>query len=243
MMAYLRGATVSDDALVSVVMTTRNRSGVVGRAIESLLAQTYARWELVVVDDGSTDDTPRVLDEFSGDARIRRLHGEQQGPATARNRALHEAAGEYVTYLDDDNVMHPGWLRAVVWALANRPDIEVVYGATIVDDVTGAGRDPGDAWPWLRFVPYERAQAERENPTDLGAMAHRARLPEAVFDAELEPVEDWDLLLRLTRDRAPLALPAVACTYTTDAPARLSRSEEHDRRARALLRTKHELPS
>ena len=79
--------------------------------------------------------------------------------------------------------------------------------------------------PLARVFAY---LAEHENLADMGALAHRAGLPEARFDPALVCSGDWDLLLRLTGDRDPLVLPAIACIYATDAPGRLSDEHGHE---------------
>jgi glycosyltransferase involved in cell wall biosynthesis len=233
-MAYVRDATVEEKARVSVILATRNRSEHLPRAVASVLAQSYPMWELVAVDDGSEDDTFEVLGEFL-DERVRRFRMDHGGVCAARNRALTEATGDYVVYLDDDNTMHPDWLRSVVWAFTQSPGFDVLYGAMIVS----GGCNDQLGLPWLWFVPWDRARVSEFNPTDIGAVAHRAGLPEAVFDEQFAALGDWDLLWRLTQDRDPLALPVMAGTYTTNAIDRLSTSRTWQREV-SQLRRKHD---
>lgn len=239
-MAYVRDAIVDQKALVSVILATRNRSQYLPRAIDSVVAQTYPAWELLIVDDGSEDQTDEVVRAVD-DERIRCFRTPHRGLSAARNHALAKVSGDYVVYLDDDNTMHPDWLRSVVWAFRRWPEVDALYGATIIEAPVDAQESALHGMPWLRFEPYDRERLERENPTDIGAVAHRAGLREAVFDEELNVCGDWDLLLRITRTRDPLALPVVAGTYSTTAPNRLSMSDDHDRGARELRR-KHDLP-
>jgi hypothetical protein len=214
--------------LVSVVMPTHNRAAMLPRSIGSLLEQRYGRWELLVVDDGSTDDTATVLDGFD-DRRIRRLRADHVGCSGARNVALAAATGDVVVYLDDDNIMHPNWLKAVVWAFTQRPDVEVLYAARLIDDLGRVeGSFEGGLLPFIQFEVFDRAALEQHNLADIGALAHRAGLPEAHFDEQLVMFGDWDLLLRLTRDRDPLQLPVIAIGYATDSPNRLSDSQDPD---------------
>jgi glycosyltransferase involved in cell wall biosynthesis len=236
-MAYVHSAEVAQGPLVSVVMATRNRSGYVWHAVESVLAQSYPTWELLAVDDGSDDDTYEVLRAMDDD-RVRRFRTPHRGLSAARNRALIEASGDYVAYLDDDNTMDPDWLRSIVWTFENWPQVDALYGAMIIDGAVDPQEPSRTGMPWLRFVPYDRNELERHNLTDIGAVAHRSGLPEAFFDEELGALEDWDLLLRLGRVRDLLALPVVAGTYTTRAPDRLSGSATWDHALR-LLRSKH----
>jgi hypothetical protein len=239
-MAYVRDAVVDEKALVSVVLATRNRSQYLPRAIGSVLAQTYPKWELLAVDDGSEDDTYDVLRAVD-DERIRCFRTPHRGVSAARNHALENASGDYVAYIDDDNTMHPDWLRSIVWALTTWPETECLYGAVIMGGAADAEVPIQPGMPWLWFAPFDRDHLKRENLTDIGAVAHRAGLPEAIFDEDLATFDDWDLLLRMATARDLLALPVVAETYSTSAPHRLSGSAGDDRDLRQLRR-KHALP-
>ncbi len=205
-----RAASVPD-TLVSVILPTRDRAALLPAALDSVRAQTHERWELLVVDDGSVDATPELLAGLD-DPRIRVVSGAGAGPAAARNLGLAAARGAIVAYLDDDNVMAAEWLRGVVWALHTHPGVDVVYGALLAEQRGGDGGAfgrPLHVW----FEPWDRERLEAGNITDLGALAHRAGLPEAHFTDDVEGYEDWDLLLRLTRTRPPLALPLLAGVY------------------------------
>jgi glycosyltransferase involved in cell wall biosynthesis len=216
-----------------VILPTRNRRTYLARAIESVMAQTYGHWELLVIDDASLDDTSAFLAGLK-DERVRTFRGTGAGVCAARNIGLKEARGEIVAYLDDDNVMHPDWLKAVVWGFEQRPKIDVLYGAVVVDDALRVdGRGHG-ALPMLYFGVYDHAGLARNNIADIGCIAHRAGLSEARFDESLREMGDWDLLLRLTREAPPLALPAIACFYTTDAPNRLSHGPTYEADAAAV---------
>ena len=219
--AWVARANVPPEPLVSVIMPTRNRAERLPRAIASILDQSHPALEVVVVDDGSEDETWDVLTGFE-DTRVRPIRGEQSGVGAARNRGLDEARGSIVAYLDDDNLMHPDWLRSVVWALDRWSDIDVVYGARVVED-SRPYRDIPHEMPILLFEPFDREKLETEvNTVDMNVLAHRAGLPEARFDESLSGCADWDIVLRLTESRAPLALPALAALYGTSAAGRLS---------------------
>jgi glycosyltransferase involved in cell wall biosynthesis len=219
--------------LVSVVLPTRDRRAYLARAVESVMAQSYGEWELLVVDDASRDDTQAFLAGLRH-GRVRALRGSGSGVCAARNVALKEARGELVAYLDDDNVMHPDWLKSVVWGFEQRPATDVLYGAVLVDDPLRANGRGSGALPLLYFGAYDHAGLAKNNVADIGCIAHRAGLPEARFDETLREMGDWDLLLRLTREAPPLALPAIACFYTTDAPNRLSYGPTYEADAAAV---------
>ena len=95
------------DKLVSIVMPSYNTAEYIGASIESVLAQTYTEWELLIVDDCSTDQTDAVVASFR-DERIRYFKNEtNSGAAVSRNRALREAKGRWIAFLDSDDLWHP----------------------------------------------------------------------------------------------------------------------------------------
>ena len=108
------------DRSVSVVIATYNRSGVIGRAIESVLAQTYKDFEIVVIDDGSTDSTRDVVTAY-GD-RVRYYYQQNTGNYPARNRGIREARGRWIAWLDDDDQWHPDKLALQVEKIKQLPE-------------------------------------------------------------------------------------------------------------------------
>ncbi|HKP81865.1 MAG TPA: glycosyltransferase family A protein [Pyrinomonadaceae bacterium] len=122
---------MSDD-LVSIIMPAYNAEKYIAASIESVLAQTYAAWELIVVDDGSTDKTAAVVNEFvKRDSRIKYLFQENGRLGKARNTGIRDSAGPLVAFLDSDDLWMPTRLEAQTRAMAeNRAD--VVYSKTYV---------------------------------------------------------------------------------------------------------------
>ena len=230
-MSWIEQAALPETPLVSVILPTRNRSRLLPRAVASVRSQHYANWELIMVDDGSTDDTPSVIERLrgeSGDDRLRSSRIVHGGVCAARNHGLSQAKGALIAYLDDDNAMHPLWLKAVVWGFSQRPDVDVLYGGIVVDDLRRVlRRDAGDL-PTYHLYPFDRRRLLESNLADIGVIAHRSGLPDAHFDERLREMGDWDLLVRLTRGKPPLVLPVVACFYSTAEPDRLSGGDTHD---------------
>jgi hypothetical protein len=244
LMDWVEQAVVDPTPLVSVVLPTRNRAALLPRAIASVRAQAYPTWEIVLVDDASTDDTPAVVEGLQaelGPDRLRSIRAPQGGVCAARNHALASAKGSLIAYLDDDNTMHPLWLKVVVWAFAQRPDIDVVYGGIVVDDLLRVNRRDAGALPSYHLATFDRGRLASTNLADMGAIAHRPGLPEGRFDETLREMGDWDLLVRLTREKAPLVLPAIACFYHTDSPNRLSGGPTFEA-DRLRVRTKAQAP-
>lgn len=225
---WIRHVTLRSNPLVSVVLPTRKRPKELERAIQSVIAQRYENWELLVVDDGGSVDSRSVV-EAAGDARISWSEIPTSGVAAARNTALRQAKGELIAYIDDDNMMDSGWLFAVVWAFEQRPEVDVLYGAFVIDDMLRVTGEQSGAMPWAFLHPWDREVLRDHNLADMSAIAHRAGAPGAWFDEQLRELNDWDLLVRLTADKDPLVLPAVSCYYTTDASDRLTNGPTHDR--------------
>jgi len=234
-MAWIEQATLGTSPLVSVILPTRNRAGELPRAIASVTDQTYPHWELVVVDDESDDDTAAVV-ESCADPRIHYHRITHRGVCGARNAGLARARGELVAYLDDDNTLHPGWLKAVVWGFEQHPDADAAYGAFVIDDWTRVNGPGSGSPPRLFLHPYDRETLLRSNLADMSAIAHRAGLAEARFDERLREMGDWDLLVRITAHRDPLVLPVIACFYATDSPNRLSGGPTFQRDLQEVLR-------
>ncbi len=133
----------SENPKVSVIITTYNRASLLPRAVNSVLAQTYANYEVIIIDDCSQDNTGEVIHGFS-DPRIRVIRHEiNRGSAAARNTGIAHALGEYITFLDDDDECTPNRLSDQVRALNTNPNVGVVYGwVEEINDATGAKRTP-----------------------------------------------------------------------------------------------------
>ena len=190
---------------VTVVMPTWNRAAVICDAIRSVQNQRFSDWELIVVDDGSTDDTAKTIAEFSEcDARIRYVAQQHAGPSVARNRALRLARGALIAYLDSDNVWYREFLATAVAVFGARPEIECAYGALIAELSGGRGR--------VLFEPFDRNRLISGNFIDTSAIIHRRGLVDRYggFDEHLAQYEDWDLILRYTEHAPAYRLPVLA---------------------------------
>lgn len=97
--------------MISIVTPTYNRSGLVPHTVRSIQAQTFTDWELLLVDDGSTDDTENVIRPFLEDKRIRYFRKENTGQADSLNYGAAFARGDYITFLDSDDIAFPAWLE------------------------------------------------------------------------------------------------------------------------------------
>ena len=113
--------------MISVMMLTYNREKLVGRAIESILNQTYPNFELIIVDNGSSDRSGEIADSYAAkDARVRVIHRERGNIGAGRNTAMDAAQGEYMTFIDDDDWVEPDFLEFLVGLLEeNGADVSI----------------------------------------------------------------------------------------------------------------------
>ncbi|HSB70234.1 MAG TPA: glycosyltransferase [Candidatus Methylomirabilis sp.] len=183
--------------MVSVVIPTHNYAGFVREAIDSVLAQTYRDVEVVVVDDGSTDDTAAVLDAYG--ARIRRIHQEQRGLPAARNAGIRASRGRLVGFLDSDDLWCAEKLGHQVPVLESTPSAGMVYCDTeLFEDAAGTSLGRHGA-----TVPHVSGQVLPAlvlgnfilSPTPLVRREVLERV--GLFDERLKSSEDWDLWLRI----------------------------------------------
>lgn len=191
--------------LFSVVVPTHDRARLLARAVASVLAQTSENFELLIVDDASSDDTAAVARSFD-DPRVRYLRQEEnRGVAAARNAGIAAAAGEWVAFLDDDDEYLPRFLEASAEALERlRPEAGWCWcGVLDIDDSQGGAIVGRDLWS-PRFGGLEAAHRGfllgRRTGTSCGLVVRRACF-DAVggFDDTLRSGEDTELLVRLAR--------------------------------------------
>ena len=235
--AWLAGLPDEYDTAISVVMPTRNRAPYLRQAVASVLAQRHTNLELIVIDDGSTDDTPEVLASFD-DPRVRVVRTSGLGESSARNIGLDHVTSPLITMLDDDNLMDPGWLHAVAWAFDRWPATQVLYGARIVEDAPARNSEPSGSLPNLDWDAFDRRRLEQGNYIDMNTIAMRAGLDGCRFDETLHSSIDWQLMLDLSARYETFELPALACLYRTYAPNRICdipERLEHNRRVRARV--------
>lgn len=173
--------------VVSVVIPTHNRSQLVARAIRSVQRQTYAKLEIIVVDDASNDDTAAVVQSIA-DPRIRYVrHERNRGGAAARNTGICAATGDYIAFLDDDDEWEPAKTSTQLQALATC-DVVLCTG----DKTPGAGR-AGHEVVGLDDLRFGRFTAGGTGV--LMAKAHVLR--QTMFDDTLPRYQDWDLFIRI----------------------------------------------
>lgn len=182
---------------VSVIIPTYRHRNFVLDTLESVFAQSFSDYEVIVVDDGSPDDTASILEPFASSGRIRLVRQANQGQAAARNTGLREARGEYVAYLDDDDLWPKDRLARHVALLDGLPDAVLVYGPCLKLHDNRLLPGPDGPHPSGRMRDALLRQYCLTSP---GQATIRMAAVRAIggFDVTLWGVDDWDLYLRLS---------------------------------------------
>lgn len=203
--------------LISVVIPAYNTGHLVSEAISSVLNQSHRRVEVIVVDDGSTDNTQRVVSDLADkDPRVNYIYQENKGLGGARNTGIYRARGEYLAFLDADDLFLPGKLQKQAEALDADPELGLVAGGHRVVDID-SGQALGERQPW-----HERPSLALETwlvacPIVPGAVLMRSKWARRVNGFQiLNPpgAEDRDMWLRLSHEGCRMAwTPEIVCAY------------------------------
>jgi glycosyltransferase involved in cell wall biosynthesis len=189
--------------LVSVIVPCFNYGRFLVQCLASLRAQSYSNWECLIVDDGSTDDSAQIAERLAADEkRVAYVRQTNSGLSAARNAGLARARGEFIQFLDADDLLEPQKLQCQVEFLRAHPDVDVVVGSAAF-----FRSDPRRTRP-LR-MPRRLAHSVGEVPGEFlrelvnrnfipvnSVLARRSALEEESSDVSLRAHEDWDLWLR-----------------------------------------------
>lgn len=208
---------------VSIILPTYNRATFLGEAIASVQAQSFRNWELMIVDDGSTDGTESAVWFYLSDPRIRYIRQAQAGAAAARNNGLRQTTAPLIAYIDSDNLWCPDFLAGTVAALAAQPEVDLVYGALISDDHL---LDHS----CILWSDFDRDALLCGNFIDTNTILHRRSLVARFggWDASLRRLLDWDLLLRYTSEKPGVPVPVLAARYRSVDTQRITVAVPHE---------------
>ncbi|MBE9187208.1 glycosyltransferase [Microcoleus sp. LEGE 07076] len=189
--------------VVSIIMPTYNRSYIIAEGIQSIIEQTYENWELFVCDDGSTDNTRAIVEQFQ-DPRIHYLQLKKANGSVARNVGVRFSQGKYISYLDSDNLWHPQYLWICIQTLEKQPHSMCCYTGYLDTEFNLARLELKK----LCYKPFDYYQLLDRNFIDLNSFVHRRSLYEWIggFDESLVRLQDWDLILRYTLLFPPLMI-------------------------------------
>ncbi|WP_083919196.1 glycosyltransferase family 2 protein [Methylosinus sp. LW4] len=221
---------------VSIILPTYNRGLYIRRAIDSVLSQTFQDFELIVVDDCSTDDTCNILSEYS-DKRMRVIVNEQSvGAAVARNTGINSAKGNYIAFQDSDDVWLIDKLERQIKRLKERSDCQLCFGSFILFD-HGQAKMKG---LFAEHVVDLRKTLLKENVITPQTIVARAEFLKrhGTFDPAFPRYMDWDLALRVSALTEVLYEPEpLVVVFST--PGNLSSNVWNDFVARERLAMKH----
>jgi glycosyltransferase involved in cell wall biosynthesis len=203
---------------VSVVLPTYNQAHYLPQALDSVLNQTWRDFELVVVNDGSTDETPRILDEYQRRYGIKVVHQENRKLPGALNTGFRLARGQYLTWTSSDNIMRPRMLEVLVGALDRHPEVGLVYADWEIID------EQGEIVGTVRTFDFDRHLLMRINYIN-ACFLYRRACQEAVglYDSGYVHVEDWEYWLRISRRFAMMRVPEVLYQYRVHGESLTSR--------------------
>ncbi len=188
------------EPLVSVIIPTHNRAELVGQAVQSVLNQTYRKMEIIVVDDGSTDNTRDVLRKYH--ATIRYIYQERSERSRARNEGFRYSKGDYVAFLDSDDLWLPMKIEKQVQVLNGNSDIGLVYTEVQYIDINGRPYIGDICWDKpVRPALYEDLMTHNViTGTTSSVMVRRTCLDKVgLFDESMNTCEDLDLYRRIAR--------------------------------------------
>jgi glycosyltransferase involved in cell wall biosynthesis len=227
--------------LVSIVMPAFNGEKFIQQAVDSVLSQTYSNWELIIVDDGSTDNTAEIIRRYSGDSRIRTVHQENKGQASALDHGLDLARGEYVTTLDTDDWYTPNSLLDRASYLKDHLEFGAVYGDGIYCDVNGKplkhfseyriGNVTGDVYDTLVTSPFFGTGANVMIRQEI-LEKYQIRYDETIFWCQ-----DLDFYIRVAENCSFGIVDSIIVWYRIH-QANMTMSAPEGRKLESLIRTK-----
>lgn len=190
-------SNVPPKPLVSAIITTHNRAGLLPRALDSVIMQSYDNIEIIVVDDGSTDRTPQVIAKYQEELSVRYIRIEESvGACRARNKGIKEASGYFIAGLDDDDKWHKDRVRELLSAYDD------MYAA-VTSDTWMVYRKGEARWKKQKVIDLDTLLFT--NQVGNQVLASRDRVLEVGgFDPKLQAAQDYDLWIRLCAAFGPI---------------------------------------
>jgi glycosyltransferase involved in cell wall biosynthesis len=183
--------------MVSVVVTAYNVRPFIAETLRSVISQPYSNFEVIVIDDGSTDGTAEILESWSSEPRVRIIRQANKGSSSARNAGARAAKGEFLAFIDGDDLATPQRLQSSIAALREYPDSALSYGRIDLIDETGhtlsRRRSSRYRSGWIagelryrNFIPFSAITVRQCAFEQIGG-----------FDESIRSSEDWEFLWRL----------------------------------------------
>jgi hypothetical protein len=214
--------------LISVIIPVHNGERTISATLDSVLQQTFPDFELIIINDASTDKTLEIISEYA-DPRLSIFSRSYQSAAVSRNQGLNQVRGEYIAFLDADDLWTPDKLESQLQALKDHPEAAVAYSWTDYIDEVGNKLYPGS---YLTLNGRVYPQLLVRNFLESGSnplIKHQALIDVGGFDESLQGGQDWDLYLRLAALYSFVAVPQVQIYYRVSRDSissNLSRQEQ-----------------
>ncbi|MGL5084036.1 MAG: glycosyltransferase [Microcoleaceae cyanobacterium] len=213
--------------LVSVVIPVYNGEKTIAETIDSVLSQSFKDFELIVINDGSTDKTLEIISQFQ-DPRLQVFSYSNAGLATSRNRGIQQAKGEYISFLDADDLWTFDKLEAQVQALNSDPEAAVVYSWTdLIDESSqflssdSRASFTGDVYPNILLASFP------SNGSNV--MVRRQAFAESGrFDESLKAAEDWEMWIQLGAKYPFAVVPKPQVLYRISQSSMSTKLEQHE---------------
>lgn len=208
--------------MVSVIIPTYNRAGTLIRSVQSVTGQSYSDWELIIVDDGSTDNTKELLEPLlQQDVRLRYIGcPENKGQAAARNTGIQAAQGAYIAFQDSDDVWVPDKLQKQVAMMEAHPEYGLIYGQMVYDEdgKLSTPYPPQNAGEWA----FEECLKNNLISTQTMLVSRAVFDSIGLFDTSMSALEDYELALRITKNYPVgfLSEPVVVAYKSVDSVSR-----------------------
>jgi len=201
--------------LISIIMPTWNRANMISEAIASVIAQTYQNWELIIIDDGSIDNTKKIIGPYLTDSRIHYYEQPHYGQSQARNLALAKSKGEIIAYLDSDNYWYSYTLIIIATSFIADPSCKIIYFGALDDNFITSVKKID----FRRDFNYEDAIINKKTDVlcgiDLNCFVHHRDLYEQYggFESNLTRLTDFELAYRYCKHAPCKEIPMIGTYY------------------------------
>ena len=191
--------------LVSIIIPTYNNADTISRAVNSCINQTYKNIEIIVIDDGSTDNTKEVLNRYSSDERFKYIYQENQERSAARNHGLDVSKGEYIQFLDSDDEIYPTKIEKQVNFLDTNPEYFLVYcGAEYKNEL-------GQVTHTLEPKIDGNTDYQILKRNFLAIHSPLFRRTNIRFDTKINRLEDWKFWIYATKEKKISYMNEILC--------------------------------
>lgn len=226
--------------LISIIIPTYNRAAIIGKTIESFIAQDYKEWEMLVVDDYSSDNTKEVIEQYhQSDSRIHYILNERKkGAQGARNTGILHAKADWVMLFDSDNVPHPDMLEKLVRAIRNDVDVVCCF-SNVIDFAT---QKQISTYEWINEGDIHQQLFSGDSYVDFNqAIIRKCKLFNiGLLDEECPSMQEWDTHIRLSNVAQYTTLHECLLDYYVGAADAISSNTRREVNGRIYVLKKHQ---